>query len=219
MAVVAIRAAVLVLRPMATRKLQQRTLDTRAGIMAAAYELFAQKGYAATGVRDVAEKAGCNQALVSYHFGGKSKLYDAVLEDSMTSFVEAVTGYGDESSDDPLNALILGFAEAFTVREHFVAIILREYLNPDRMLNVEAAANMRRSMALTEKMIKALPATARAREFDPQLVHLMIVSPMLLFIVARPVRETVAKVDPTVSAPDLRDYAEQMARMLAPALE
>ena len=137
----------------------------------------------------------------------------------MTSFVEAVIGYGDESSDDPLRTLILGFAEAFTVREHFVAIILREYLNPDRMLNLETAAILRRSMALTEKMIEALPADARARRFDAQLIHLTIVSPMLLFIVARTVREAIAQRDSSVSTPDLRDYAEQMARMLAPALE
>ena len=68
---------------MASRKTQQRTLDTRAAIKAAGAELFATRGYRATGVREIADLAGCNQALIAYHFGGKGGLYDEILADAV----------------------------------------------------------------------------------------------------------------------------------------
>ena len=202
---------------MATRKIQQRTIDTRAAIMQAGAELFASKGYAATGVREIAQAAGCNQALVSYHFGGKEKLYDAILGECIDSLVDAVAAY-EKRADSPFRSLVHGFAHAFSGRENLVAIILREYLNPDRMLNAETGAILRRSMGLTEKMIARLPGTARAHQFDPQFVHLSIISPLVLFIAARPVREALSRSDPSVISPTIDEFAEQLARMLEPAI-
>jgi len=49
-------------------------------IMDAAIPLFAQKGFAAVSVKQIAEAAGVNIALISYHFGGKENLYAAILE-------------------------------------------------------------------------------------------------------------------------------------------
>lgn len=52
--------------------------DVKARILAAAKRLFAQKGFTATSIRQICEEAGVNVALVSYHFGGKEKLLEAV---------------------------------------------------------------------------------------------------------------------------------------------
>jgi len=49
-------------------------------IMTAAAPLFAQKGFAAVSVKELAEAAEVNIALISYYFGGKEKLYAAILE-------------------------------------------------------------------------------------------------------------------------------------------
>ncbi len=51
----------------------QRILDT-------AEELFAEKGYEATSVRDITSRAGCNLASVNYHFGGKQNLYATIFQ-------------------------------------------------------------------------------------------------------------------------------------------
>ena len=49
-------------------------------IMDAATPLFAQKGFAGVSVKEIAEAAGVNIALISYHFGGKENLYSTILE-------------------------------------------------------------------------------------------------------------------------------------------
>lgn len=49
-------------------------------ILEAATKLFALKGLAAVSVKELAEAAGVNIALISYYFGGKENLYAVVLE-------------------------------------------------------------------------------------------------------------------------------------------
>ncbi len=49
--------------------------------MTAAAPLFAEKGFAAVSVKELAEAAEVNIALISYYFGGKEKLYAAILEE------------------------------------------------------------------------------------------------------------------------------------------
>lgn len=50
-------------------------------LLLAAQHLFSHTGYGSTTTRAIAELAGCNIALITYYFGGKEGLYDAVLDD------------------------------------------------------------------------------------------------------------------------------------------
>ena len=49
-------------------------------IIQVATPLFAQKGFAGVSVKEIAEAASVNIALISYHFGGKENLYATILE-------------------------------------------------------------------------------------------------------------------------------------------
>jgi len=55
--------------------------DVRRRILLAAKSLFATKGFEGASVREVCEAAGVNVALVSYHFGGKEKLFQALFDE------------------------------------------------------------------------------------------------------------------------------------------
>lgn len=50
-------------------------IDARTRLIHAAVQLFAEKGYDAVGIREIAQAAEVNSAAVSYHFGGKEALY------------------------------------------------------------------------------------------------------------------------------------------------
>lgn len=51
------------------------THDSRTALLSAARYVFAEKGYEGTTVKELADRAGVNVSLVSYHFGGKEGLY------------------------------------------------------------------------------------------------------------------------------------------------
>src|SRR5262252_7045142 len=54
---------------------------TKARLLDAAGEEFAEKGYDAATVRSICARAGANVAAVNYHFGDKEQLYThAVIE-------------------------------------------------------------------------------------------------------------------------------------------
>ena len=54
--------------------------EKQAQIMETAEQLFADQGFNGTSVRDIAEKAGVNLAMISYYFGSKEKLLEAIFD-------------------------------------------------------------------------------------------------------------------------------------------
>jgi len=56
-------------------------LDKREVIMETALSLFSEKGYEGTSIRDIAQKADVNLAMINYYFGSKEKLFEAIVEE------------------------------------------------------------------------------------------------------------------------------------------
>jgi AcrR family transcriptional regulator len=54
--------------------------DKREHILTVAEELFGYKGFDGTSVRDIAQTAGVNLAMISYYFGSKEKLLESLIE-------------------------------------------------------------------------------------------------------------------------------------------
>lgn len=201
------------------RKTQQRTLDTRAAIKAAGAELFATRGYRATGVRDIAELAGCNQALVSYHFKGKGGLYDEILADAVAE-AQRLAREGDlAGAANPERELVRILSRAIASQPHLAPMILREQMDPERLLNPDTANTLRSFMALTESVLDTLPLDAQARGWDPQIVHLSIVGPLIHYTVATRMREaTAGKLDRPMTTPDLDTFTDTLAAIFSRAL-
>lgn len=53
--------------------------DKREHILIVAEGLFGEKGFEGTSVRDIAQSAGVNLAMISYYFGSKEKLLEALI--------------------------------------------------------------------------------------------------------------------------------------------
>lgn len=57
------------------------SLDRRRQILRTASGIFARKGYRGTTTREIAERAGINEALLFRHFPSKEKLYWTLIEE------------------------------------------------------------------------------------------------------------------------------------------
>ena len=54
--------------------------DKKSHILNMAMELFAEKGFEGSSIRDLAARAGVNVAMVNYYFGSKEKLFESLVE-------------------------------------------------------------------------------------------------------------------------------------------
>jgi len=61
---------------------------TRHSIIKAAVDLFAEKGFEGTSVREIVAKARVNQAAINYHFKGKDGLYLEILKTAFAKLTE-----------------------------------------------------------------------------------------------------------------------------------
>ena len=57
--------------------------DKQIQIIETAEKLFADKGFSGTSVRDIADEADVNLAMISYYFGSKEKLLEALFTHRM----------------------------------------------------------------------------------------------------------------------------------------
>jgi AcrR family transcriptional regulator len=67
-----------------------RSARTKGALLGAARELFAEKGFAATGREEIAERAGVTRGALYHHFASKTELAGAVVEQLERELVDLV---------------------------------------------------------------------------------------------------------------------------------
>ncbi|MFQ6108265.1 MAG: TetR family transcriptional regulator [Candidatus Aminicenantales bacterium] len=69
--------------------------DSKKRILDAAISLFARKGYAAVGVREIASEAGVNIAMISYYFDGKVGILKAIIDTFFSQYSQLLVNIDD----------------------------------------------------------------------------------------------------------------------------
>ncbi|MDP9042035.1 MAG: TetR family transcriptional regulator [Bacteroidota bacterium] len=103
---------------------QIQLLDTAEG-------LFSRKGFDGTSVRDIAEAAGINTAMISYYFGSKEKLMEEIFERKSLNIREKVANLLKDDSLDPLQkmySLVDMYIDGILQRKTFHRILLCEQI-------------------------------------------------------------------------------------------
>jgi len=133
--------------------------ETSSRILDEAERLFTNSGFEGTSVREITSRAGCNLAAVSYHFGGKQGLYEAVFKRRLSLLREGRIRQIREAreQDGTLEGVLRAFADVFLhgfaasqgggmVMELFVREMLDPKL-PDGMLVSEMIGPVQRVLA------------------------------------------------------------------------
>ena len=111
---------------MAEPRFQRRKEDRPQEITEAAFEVFAEKGYAATTVAEVAERAGVSKGLTYLYFRTKEELFKAVIKSVVIRRVDALVDAVETtelSSEEFIRGPLLDFMKQ--VPGSPIAIVIR----------------------------------------------------------------------------------------------
>jgi AcrR family transcriptional regulator len=88
--------------------------DRRQSILLAAEKLFAQRGYHAVTIRQIAQEAEVPLALVGYYYGQKHELFHAIFEHWNRTIEERLEALRAVAADAPADEALHRIIEAFT---------------------------------------------------------------------------------------------------------
>lgn len=132
--------------------------DKQLAIIDIAEKLFSDKGYEGTSVRDIADKAGINVAMISYYFGSKEKLMQALFEVRTKDTIARLESVLNEKSFTPIEKvemLIDDYLERSMQKQPYYKIMMYEQMLGKNAVITDQLNEIRRKHAFTiEKLIK-----------------------------------------------------------------
>ena len=81
----------------ASMKNDELNLDAKMRIYKAAVTLFAQKGFYAVGVREIAKAADVNISMINYYYGGKIGILKEIITETLNKYYDSMKVSGDDS--------------------------------------------------------------------------------------------------------------------------
>jgi len=99
--------------------------------MQVAMDLFAEKGFEGTSVRDLAHHADVNLAMINYYFGTKENLFASLLEQKALFMREKISEIENDKSlseIDKLDLIIESYVLRFLSQPNFHRLLQQELL-------------------------------------------------------------------------------------------
>lgn len=132
--------------------------DKQIQIIETAETLFAERGFDGTSVRDIADVAGINVAMISYYFGSKEKLMEALFElrvGGVKSRVESLLKDESLSPLEKVNMLIDEHIDRVMQKQCFHKVMLGVQVTNKNPAILKAANNLKiRTAEIVAEMIK-----------------------------------------------------------------
>jgi AcrR family transcriptional regulator len=169
--------------------------QSRQALIDAARDLFSRREFAAVSLRQIADQANVNPAMVHYHFGGKDGLYSAMLDERFTPMLQQLELLPSERPS--LSHFVETYVRILANNPWLPNLLVREVLygkSSFREKFIERFAS--RAGNMVPKMIDDERKSGRLRsDIDPVLATLSLMSMALFPFIGRPVAEPVLGLD------------------------
>jgi AcrR family transcriptional regulator len=127
-------------------------------ILVAAEKLFADRGFDGTSVRDIADTAGVNLAMISYYFGSKEKLMEAMFNYRSQFFKLQLESMINNKELEPLqkvDQIIDQYIEKLTSNQCFHRVMVREQMvNNNGFIANQIHQLKKRNLELVKQLIQ-----------------------------------------------------------------
>ena len=169
----------------------QRRKDARPPeILDAALAVFAQKGFAATRLDDVAAKAGITKGTIYLYFDSKQALFEALARQSVGAQIEQIKAQlaAFPGSTPELLRLVLSTMGHFITTSDRVVLprlVLAEAANFPKLAEFWRREVIDQGIGLMSGIIQRGIARGEFREIEPQHAARLCVAPMLIIMLWR----------------------------------
>ncbi len=194
-----------------------RAEKTRGGILEAAEALFAERGFDATRLEDIAERVGIRRASIVYYFKDKRELYEAVLQSVFGGLYDVLAEVLRRPVPLPerIEAGVSAWVDYVGGRPTLARFILREVAN----VKAERRPAVQRQTApfveLIRKEVFERPdfGDVKLAKVDPVHLASIVAGSTVFFVSAMPVLLPGGSFDPT-SADQLAALKDELLRIV-----
>jgi len=166
-------------------KWQRRSEDRPREICAAALEVFAEKGFAAAKLDEIARRAGVSKGTLYLYFKDKEQLFRAVVRDSIAPNVAAITS-AISAMDAPFADVVRMFLAGFAEREARLPLgavakmVIGESRNFPELARVWHDEVASKAIGALAAAIERAQQRGEVRNGDPRLFAFSLMGPMVL---------------------------------------
>jgi len=151
----------------------------RERLVSSARPLFAEKGFCGTSVREIAKRAGVNPASLSYYFGGKEGLYEAVLESLWEEVDQHFSLLAAEGLRpmERIERFVRGFFSLHAANPALVRFLNRELADPTSCFETVLIPRVRKVAGLLRGAIVEAKDEGMIKEgVDPEAAAILLAS-------------------------------------------
>lgn len=173
-------------RPRWERRKDERPQE----ILAAALDMFVDKGFAATRLTDVAARAGVSKGTLYLYFTSKEDLFKAVVRENLLPVLdeaEVLVDAFDGHSADLFRDIMLGWWQRIgaTKLSGITKLMMAESGNFPELAQFYHQEVILRGTAMIARVLERGMARGEFRTIDPHLTTQAIIAPMIMLMMAK----------------------------------
>ncbi|MFJ3044331.1 TetR/AcrR family transcriptional regulator [Herbaspirillum chlorophenolicum] len=166
---------------------ERRKQDRPQELLAAAMQLFVERGFAATRLEDVAARAGVSKGTLYLYYENKESLFKSVVRTHMLPLLDEAEAMVDNypgSSADLLRELMLGWWETAmrSGLNGITKLMMAESGNFPELARFYHEEIIVRSDAMVVRMLERGVARGEFRQIDTESMKKVIVAPVLMLM-------------------------------------
>jgi AcrR family transcriptional regulator len=151
------------------RRRQRRIARRKREILAAAAQVFAEKGYSSTTTKEIADAADVAEGTLYNYFNGKREILLSIATEADVPMERALQEAGKLENREAMIALFEGAFDITEARLPFLRALLAEAWTDDGILQEFVADRLRHVSQLLQAFISERVAAGAFRPIDPVL--------------------------------------------------
>ncbi|AEA34376.1 TetR/AcrR family transcriptional regulator [Hippea maritima] len=190
-------------------------------ILTKAKTLFAQKGFDATTMDEIAREAEVNKALIYYYFKDKESLYEEIFKIILKGILDKLYSIKTYEPREALFEYVKAFCEYAKEDEAFFKILMYEISSSGKHLPDLALELLSKATSFLDEILKEGINRGVFKNVNTLTVHFLIVGTVSFTVCSRNIRNTKSKTGilPEFLTKEAKSLCDEIFNIIVKGLE